>query len=64
MPAIKKGWAALNDAVTDDGMIGWVQQVGYAPDKVAPNETQFYGAGAFLLAGAGMLELAEKGYLN
>lgn len=64
MPAIKKGWSALNDAVTDEGMIGWVQQVGYAPDKVAPNETQFYGAGAFLLAGTGMLELAEKGYLN
>jgi len=64
MPSIKKGWAALNDAVTDDGMIGWVQQVGYAPDKVAPNETQFYGAGAFLLAGTGMLELAEKGLLD
>ena len=61
LPHIKKGWAALNDAVTDDGMIGWVQQVGYAPDKVAPNETQFYGAGAFLLAGEGMLRLLDAG---
>jgi len=61
LPHIKKGWAALNDAVTDDGMIGWVQQVGYAPDKVAPNETQFYGAGAFLLAGEGMLRIHDAG---
>jgi len=64
MPAIRKGWEALNDSVTDDGMMGWVQQVGYAPDKVSANETQFYGAGAFLLAGAAMLELSEKGLLK
>lgn len=64
VPAIRKGWKALNDSVTDEGMIGWVQQVGYAPDKVAANETQFYGAGAFLLAGAAMLELSEKGMLK
>ena len=62
LPHIKKGWAALNEAVTDDGMIGWVQQVGYAPDKVAANETQFYGAGAFLLAGEGMLRLQDAGF--
>lgn len=63
MPALRKGWTALNEAVNDKGMIGWVQQVGYAPDKVSPDETQFYGAGAFLLAGAAMLELSEKGML-
>lgn len=62
MPHIKKGWAALDASITDEGMIGWVQQVGYAPDKVAANETQFYGAGAYLLAAAGMLELIEQGY--
>jgi hypothetical protein len=38
--------------------------VGYAPDKVSPNETQFYGNGAFLLAGAAMHELAENGYFE
>jgi unsaturated rhamnogalacturonyl hydrolase len=27
-----------------------VQQVGAAPDKVAPTDTQLYGVGAFLLA--------------
>jgi len=64
MPSIRKGWKALNDSVTEDGMMGWVQQVGYAPDKVAADETQFYGAGAFLMAGAAMLELSEKGMLE
>jgi len=64
LPTVEKGWAALNDAVVDTGMIGWVQQVGFAPDKVSANETQFYGAGAFLLAGSAVLDLAEKGIIN
>lgn len=44
------GWSALARAVRPDGMIGWVQQVGYAPDHVEADDTQLYGAGAFLLA--------------
>jgi unsaturated rhamnogalacturonyl hydrolase len=34
-PAVSKGWAALSRAVQPDGRLGWVQQVGYAPDHVA-----------------------------
>lgn len=64
LPSIRKGWAALDGAVNEDGMIGWVQQVGYAPDKVSADETQFYGAGAMLLAGEGLLTLSEKGLLK
>lgn len=63
LPSITKGWDALIRSQLDDGMIGSVQQVGYAPDKVSPNETQLYGAGAFLLAATGMLELSEKDML-
>jgi rhamnogalacturonyl hydrolase YesR len=63
LPSIRKGWMALEGAVTEDGMIGWVQQVGYAPDKVSADETQFYGAGAMLLAGEGMLTLSEMSLL-
>lgn len=63
LPSITKGWDALNRSLLPDGMIGSVQQVGYAPDKVSPNETQLYGAGAFLLAATGMLGLAEKDML-
>lgn len=44
------GWNALARAVGPDGRLGWVQQVGYAPDHVEPGDTQLYGAGAFLLA--------------
>lgn len=60
LPTIKKGWNALLAAQKEDGMIGYVQQVGYAPDQVSPNQTQLYGAGAFLLAGTEMLELVSE----
>ncbi|MGJ8693465.1 MAG: glycoside hydrolase family 88/105 protein [Thalassotalea sp.] len=60
LPTIKTGWNALLKAQLDNGMLGYVQQVGYAPDKVSPNETQLYGAGAFLLAGTEVLKLEQK----
>ncbi len=44
------GWSALAKAVNPDGKVGWVQQVGYAPDHVEADDTQLYGAGAVLLA--------------
>ncbi|UAL11660.1 glycoside hydrolase family 105 protein [Caulobacter segnis] len=44
------GWSALANAVAPDGKLGWVQQVGYAPDHVEAGDTQLYGSGAFLLA--------------
>jgi len=44
------GWAALAKAVGPDGKVGWVQQVGYAPDHVEADNTQLYGSGAVLLA--------------
>ena len=46
----RRGWDALARAVGPDGKLGWVQQVGYAPDHVVADDTQLYGAGAFLLA--------------
>lgn len=49
-PAVARGWAALERAVQPDGRLGWVQQVGYAPDRVAASDTQLYGVGAYLLA--------------
>ena len=65
MPTIEKGWSALLKAQRDeDGMLGYVQQIGYAPDKVSADQTHLYGAGAYLLAGVQLLELAEKGDLK
>lgn len=55
-----RGWAALGRAVQPDGMLGWVQQVGDRPDSVSAKETQFYGSGAYLLAGTAMFDLAKK----
>ena len=46
----RQGWTALAKAVQPDGKLGWVQQVGYAPDHVEAGDTQLYGSGAFLLA--------------
>lgn len=59
-PTVKTGWQALLRSQLSNGMIGSVQQVGYAPDKVSPNETQLYGAGAFLLAGTEILALEKS----
>ena len=41
-------------------MLGWVQQVSDQPDKVAYEDTQFYGTGAFLLAGSEVYDLYRK----
>jgi hypothetical protein len=41
-------------------MIGWVQQVSDRPDMVARTDTQFYGAGAFVLAGTAVYDLSMR----
>ncbi len=60
LPAALKGWAALGRAIQPDGMIGWVQQVGDRPDSVAATDTQFYGAGAVVLAGTALYDLSRR----
>ena len=49
-PVVGRGWSALERAVQPDGKLGWVQQVGYAPDQVSESDTQLYGVGAYLMA--------------
>lgn len=58
-PAAIRGWAALQRAVQPDGMLGWVQQVSDRPDSVSQTDTQFYGAGGFLLAGSALYDLSR-----
>ncbi len=60
LPAVTRGWAALQRAIQPDGRLGWVQQVSDRPDKVAASDTQFYGVGAYLLAGAAVYDLAKE----
>ena len=49
-PIARRGWDALGRAIQPDGRLGWVQQVSDRPEKVAADDTQYYGVGAFLLA--------------
>lgn len=56
-PVVELGWSALERAVQPDGRLGWVQQVGYAPDQVAATDTQLYGVGALLMAAT---EVAQR----
>ena len=57
-PVVHKGWQALVDAVLDDGKLGWVQPVGFAPDSVFETDSHLYGVGAFLLAAEQMYRAA------
>ncbi|WP_298537037.1 glycoside hydrolase family 88 protein [uncultured Algibacter sp.] len=60
MPAVKKGWKALVDAVYPDGKLGWVQPIGADPKQTEQHMTEVYGVGAFLLAGTEILKMSSK----
>jgi rhamnogalacturonyl hydrolase YesR len=49
-PCVYKAWEMLVSCVNDGGMLGYVQRVGDAPDKVLPLHTETYGSGGFLMA--------------
>jgi len=51
-PVIEKAWQVLTSSVHEDGMLGYIQPIGAAPDKVDANSTEIYGVGSFLLAGS------------
>ena len=58
-PAAERGWDCLVGALQPDGRLGWVQSQNEAPGAVGADDTQPYGVGAFLLAGAAMYDLAR-----
>jgi rhamnogalacturonyl hydrolase YesR len=60
-PVARRGWAALERAIQPDGRLGWVQQVSDRPEKVAAEDTQYYGVGAFLLAATEIARLDRTG---
>ena len=57
-PVVRKSWPALVACVTPEGRLEYVQPVGSDPKKFAPDSTEVYGTGAFLLAGREMFRLA------
>jgi unsaturated rhamnogalacturonyl hydrolase len=59
-PIAKKAWAALTSSVHPDGMLGYVQRIGAAPDSVSFESTEVYGVGAFLLTGTQLYQYVSK----
>ncbi|HEU4994195.1 MAG TPA: glycoside hydrolase family 88 protein [Gemmatimonadaceae bacterium] len=57
---VRRGWSALVRAVQPGGMLGYVQRVGDQPGATGPEQTEIYGAGAFLLAGSEVARLAPR----
>ena len=64
--AAEQGWTCLGAALQPDGRLGWVQSQNDRPDGVTAHDTQPFGVGAFLLAGAAVydLELGTAGRLR
>ncbi|RZJ63723.1 MAG: glycoside hydrolase family 88 protein [Flavobacterium sp.] len=57
LPIVLKGWRGLNDQVTAEGKLTWVQKIGSKPEAVKSDDNQEYGSGAFLMAGSELLKL-------
>jgi rhamnogalacturonyl hydrolase YesR len=59
-PAVCKAWAALVSCVDGAGKLTHVQPIGADPKKFAPESTEVYGVGAFLLAGSEVYRLTAS----
>jgi unsaturated rhamnogalacturonyl hydrolase len=57
LPVVRKAWEGLQRNINSEGRLGWVQQIGLAPEKFEENNYQEYGTGAFLLAASEMSKL-------
>jgi rhamnogalacturonyl hydrolase YesR len=58
-PAVIKAWNALRNCQHENGMIGWVQNIGAEPSPANKDSWQNYGTGAFLLAGSEIIKLNQ-----
>lgn len=59
LPAVKKGWKALTKCQKENGMVGWVQNIGAFPEPATADSWQNFGTGAYLLAGSEVLKLKD-----
>ncbi len=60
IPAVSKGWKAIETIIDESGKVGWVQPIGASPQSVTKESTAVYGAGAVLMAGAEIDRLIDK----
>ncbi|MFD1316401.1 glycoside hydrolase family 88/105 protein [Namhaeicola litoreus] len=56
---VMRGWNALQKCQLENGMVGWVQNIGFDPRPADFDSWQNYGTGAFLLAGSEVLKLKD-----
>lgn len=57
LPVVEKAWKALSSAIKPDGKLGYVQPGGDRPYLSTPEMSNWYSAGAFLMAGKQILKL-------
>jgi rhamnogalacturonyl hydrolase YesR len=57
-PVARKAWQALLQCVNPDGKLSSVQPIGADPKTFDPENSEVFGAGAFLLAGSEMYRMA------
>ncbi|WP_256010384.1 glycoside hydrolase family 88/105 protein [Desertivirga xinjiangensis] len=58
LPVVNRAWSELVNCVHADGMLGFVQPIGNkAKAGIKATDTEVYGVGGFLLAGAELLKL-------
>jgi rhamnogalacturonyl hydrolase YesR len=58
-PAIK-AWQAMVKAVQPNGMLGYVQPIGDAPQNVSAKKNEVYGTAALMLSGLEVAKYVEK----
>jgi rhamnogalacturonyl hydrolase YesR len=59
-PVVTKAWKALRECQNEEGMVGWVQNIGDSPKPADKDSWQNYGTGAFLLAGSEIIKLEKN----
>ncbi|GAA0660091.1 rhamnogalacturonyl hydrolase YesR [Sphingomonas insulae] len=59
VPAVTRGWAALNRHVLPSGLLGAVQKTGDQPVATAATDVGLYGTGAYLLTAMEVADLAR-----
>jgi rhamnogalacturonyl hydrolase YesR len=59
-PVVFRAWTGLEEAVDDEGRLGWVQDVGSRPEPVSARDTGVYGVGGLLLAGSELFRMVSR----
>lgn len=57
LPVVNRAFRALTESVDPNGRLGYVQPIGQDPRTVKYSDTDYYGVGAFLLAGVQVSKL-------